>query len=132
MKNLKLITLLFAVGLSAALFFAEATNKTRNVPNGTTITLGNAGGKSPNGRPRIPSRQIINCTYDSGELTIDFTIPEGMCEVLLTEASGMTISYTVDSSNLTATIYVGTISESEIELSTESGNIYSGTLTYEE
>lgn len=132
MKKLKLFTLLLAVGLSTVMFFTEATSRKRNVPNGTTIILGNIGGKLPNGRPGMPSRQIINCTYDSGELTIDFTIPEGMCEVLLTETSGMTMSYTVDSSNLTATVYVGTISESEIELSTESGNIYSGTLTYEE
>ena len=131
MKNIKLFTLLFAIGLSAALFFAEATERTQNLPSGTTVVL-KSRGKLPKGRPGMPSRQIINCTYDSGELTIDFTIPEGMCEVLLTEASGMTMSYTVDSSNLTATVFVGTISDSEIELSTESGNTYSGTLTYEE
>lgn len=80
-------------------------------------------------RPGMPSRQIINCTYDSGELTIDFTVTEGMCEVVLTENTGMAFQYTVDSSELTVTIFVDLIGESEIEISTESGNVYSGVLT---
>lgn len=131
MNKIKLLTLIFVVGLSAVMFFAEAIERTQNLPSGTTVVL-KSRGKLPNGRPGMPSRQIINCTYDSGELTIDFTVPEGMCELMLTDASGMAMSYTFDSSDLTATVFVGTITESEIELSTESGNIYSGTLTAEE
>ena len=41
MNKIKLLTLIFVVGLSAVMFFAEATSRTRNVPNGTTIILGN-------------------------------------------------------------------------------------------
>ncbi|MBP3535952.1 MAG: hypothetical protein J6J93_00240 [Muribaculaceae bacterium] len=72
---------------------------------------------------------MITCIYDDGELTFDFVVPEGMCDVVLTESSGATMSYTIDSSELTATVFVGTITESEVELTTENGNTYSGTFS---
>lgn len=110
---------------------ANAVEKQKTVPNGTTISLNKGRGKSRPNRPGMPSRQMITCIYDGGELTFDFVVPEGMCDVVLTESSGATMSYTIDSSELTATVFVGTISESEIELTTENGNTYSGILTAE-
>lgn len=130
MKNTKLICLVFVICLSSMTFLCNAVDKTQTVPNGTTCTL-KKGTKKPNKRPGKPDYQIVTCIYDNGELTIDFVMPEGMCEVMLTENTGAAMSYTVDSSDLTATLYVGTIGESEIELTTENGNTYTGILTAE-
>lgn len=128
----KIFIFLLVVCVSSTINIADATDKATTLPNGITTTLGNKGVKQRPHRPGMPSRQIINCTYDCGELTIDFTVPEGMCEVVLTENTGMAFQYTVDSSELTATIFVGPIGESEIELTTESGNVFSGVLTSDE
>lgn len=112
-------------------FFADAVEKTKTVSDGTSITLNDDRGKPRPNRPKTPARQIITCIYNNGELTIDFVMPEGMCEVMLTENAGAAMSYTIDSSDLTATVFVGTIGESEIELTTENGNTYTGILTAE-
>ncbi len=128
----KIFIFLLVVCASSTINIADATDKATTLPNGSTTTLSSKGRKPRPHRPGIPSRQIINCTYDGGELTIDFTVPEGMCEVALTESTGMAFQYTVDSSDLTATIFVGPIGESEIEISTESGNVYSGVLASDE
>ena len=128
MKSIKLYTLLFAICCSCFTEMVFAVEKTKTVPNGTTIVLG-GGIKTRPGRPKMPSRQMITCIYDGDELTFDFVVPEGMCDVVLTESSGATMSYTIDSSELTATVYVGTLSESEVELTTENGNTYSGTFS---
>ena len=129
MKHLKLFILLIILCFCSFTEFADTVNKTKSVPDGTTIVLN--GDKKPIKRPQMPSRQMITCIYDDGELTFDFVLPEGMCDVVLTESSGAAMSYTIDSSELTATVFVGTISESEIELTTENGNTYFGILTAE-
>ena len=131
MKTFKLFSIATVVSLSSMTFFADAVEKTKTVSDGTSITLNNDRGKPRPNRPKTPARQIITCIYDNGELTFDFVLPEGMCEVVLTENTGAAMSYTVDSSDLTATVFVGTIGESEIELTTENGNTYTGILTAE-
>ncbi len=52
-----------------------------------------------------------------------------MCDVYLTEIStGMTEVYSIDSSDLTASVYVGTIESLSIEIVTEQGHSYVGIL----
>lgn len=81
-------------------------------------------------RPKAPSRQMIYCSYANEAISLSFTLADGECRLTLTDTtSGIASKYTVDSSTLSAEVYVGTLSGStEIELTTESGNTYIGTL----
>lgn len=88
--------------------------------------------KVDNKRPRVPSRQMIECAYDGDCLAFTFAIPEGECEVSLTDNVTLSVqTHFIDSDCCHAEIYVGELSETTVTLVTESGATYSGTLTSE-
>lgn len=133
MKPVKLLMLLLCVCALTSSFMAEAADTKKIVYSGTQIILQRHGGRYPNKRPNAPSRQMIVCAYDGDAITMSFAIPEGLCEVYLTNLNtGQTSSYSVDSSELSATFIVGTIEDSSIEVITEYGNSYCGILSDEE
>lgn len=81
-------------------------------------------------RPKAPSRQLISCEYDGENLLFEFELPEGMCELVLTDVlTAQTTAYVFDSSTCNAAVYVGEIYESTLTLTTSLGNVYSGTLS---
>ena len=83
-------------------------------------------------RPRIPSRQVVTCSYDGQYLCFDFTVPEGECNVTVTEwFSNAVQNYTIDSSELSADVYVGELYESTVTLTTANGHTYTADLTSE-
>lgn len=83
-------------------------------------------------RPKAPSRQVVTCAYDGEYLMFDFVVPEGECDVVVTEwFSNAQQSYTIDSSILTADIHVGELYESTVTVTTEKGNVYTADLTAE-
>ncbi len=85
--------------------------------------------QSNNGRPKAPSLQRITCTYDGEYLVFDFVLPEGQCELAVRSIDNTNVvCETFDSSDLVAEVFVGNITDCEIELSTSLGKIYSGTL----
>lgn len=85
--------------------------------------------KTKGHRPKAPSLQQITCTYDGEALNFEFVIPEGECTMTL--SGDLTMTYAFDSSELNAEVYVGTLhSDTEITLTTEYGNEYSGTLEF--
>lgn len=79
-------------------------------------------------RPQAPDRQMIFCQYDGEELTFSFAYSEGECEVQLTDRTGLSQFYTIDSSELFASVYVGKIGYTEITLTTERGVTYTGVI----
>lgn len=84
-------------------------------------------------RPKVPSKQRVSCSYDGEYLTFDFVIAEGECEVAIAEwYSAAVQTYTIDSTDLTAEIYVGELYESTITVTTERGNTYTADLTADE
>lgn len=88
--------------------------------------------RDPNGRPKAPGRQVITCHYDGENLNLDFIYSEGECEVYLTELStNFSRYYLIDSSELYASIFVGTIKSTAITLTTSNGNTYTGAITVE-
>ncbi len=132
MRPIKLFILFIAICMASMPELADAANLKGCVPNGSII-LQRHGGRYPNKRPNAPSRQMIYCTYEGEILTMDFAIPEGICEVDITDLyTGITMCYSIDSSELTAYVYIGTIGEFSIEVLTEKGNAYIGIFTSEE
>lgn len=82
-------------------------------------------------RPKIPSRQRILCTYESGSLKFQFAIPEGECQLTVTDmTTGFARQYVFDSS-ADATVCVGTLTQAHIEISTANGHEYEGWLAME-
>ena len=79
-------------------------------------------------RPKAPSMQQIFCYYEDGQLTFDFAIPEGDCLLTVTDLSTNFARNYSFSSEAEATVYVGTLTEAYIEISTESGHEYEGYL----
>lgn len=84
--------------------------------------------KSLSNRPKAPSMQQIFCYYEDGELTFDFAIPEGDCALTVTDLTTNFARNYSFSSEAEATVYVGTLTEAYIEISTESGHEYEGYL----
>lgn len=129
MKLLKSFLIFLTSGLCLVPQIVYSSTQGDGNPSGTTILIKDNGGKITGGRPRVPSNQQVCCSYANGLLTIAFKYAEGNCEVALTDVeSGIEAFYTIDSEELSATIFVGEVGELFVEISTENGNIYSGTL----
>ena len=81
--------------------------------------------KDPALRPKAPNRQEVYGTYADGNVVIDFTFPEGICELqFVNTVTGEIISATFDSENPEA-VYVGYHDAAEITVATEYGHILS-------
>lgn len=86
--------------------------------------------KQESQRPQVPSKQRISLDYDGEYLTFGFVVPEGECDVVLTEwYSGAVQTYTIDSTPLSAEIYVGELYESTVTITTAKDNVYTADLT---
>ena len=82
-------------------------------------------------RPKIPTRQMIRCVYQSGSLKFSFAIPEGECLLTVTDmTTGFARQYVFDSS-AEATVYVGALTQAHVEISTANGHEYEGWLDME-
>lgn len=77
-------------------------------------------------RPKAPTRQQIECTYADGSLYFLFAIPEGECQLSMTDLSTGEVVYTDFDSEASEPVYIGYHESGEIYISTESGNTYSG------
>lgn len=86
--NRKIVLVLIAIMLLHLPLLSQSSNG--NSKNAVAILL-----KDPtrnNNRPKAPSKQFIECWYGDGELSFDFTIPEGMCNLNVTDGkSGLYI-----------------------------------------
>ncbi len=104
------------------------TANAQNQSSGSYVEL-NKTKTSTNHRPKAPSLQRITCVYDGETLVFDFVLPEGQCELSVRGIdNGYVVTETFDSSDLVAEVFVGTITDCEIELTTQKGNTYSGVL----
>ena len=129
MKPIKIIGTLIVGIFCIFPQYLHSSTQNGDTSQGSTIYLKHKGNTSGSGRPHKPSNQQLSCFCIDGLLTVNFKYPEGLCEITLTDVeSGMESLYTMDSEELTATFFVGEIGEFTIEISTESGNTYSGTL----
>ena len=82
-------------------------------------------------RLNVPSRQQISCFYEKGSLNFQFVIPEGECQLTVTDmTTGFARQYVFDSS-AAATVYVGVLTQAHIEISTANGHEYEGWLAME-
>ena len=126
MRQLKFI--LFSTAFLLFISNAILADDGKGSASGSITLIRGRGNSSPT-RPKVPTNQLVSCDYVNGLLTIEFKYSEGSCEVALTDVeSGMELFYTMDSEELIASFFVGEIGEFTIEISTESGNTYSGTL----
>ncbi|MDE5829650.1 MAG: hypothetical protein K2H48_06655 [Duncaniella sp.] len=89
--------------------------------------------KSPgNNRPKAPDMQSIICTYDGTCITLSFALPEGRCESTVTDmATGLIYSYVFDTSDLYIELEIPEIKSFDIEIITEKGNTYTGSISIE-
>lgn len=127
-KKLALLSLLF---FSFSLEFVNAqTNSNGNAPKKTNIILTdrNIGGPK---RPKAPSQQQISCFYENESLHLSFAVPEGECQLTVTDmTTGFARQYVFDSS-AEASVNVGALTQAHIEISTASGHEYEGWLGVE-
>lgn len=124
MKITKILILLIAfLAVSTGL---EAQNQSSNSLGELTLK---SKGKITSHRPKAPSLQRITCVYDGENLVFDFVLPEGQCELSVRGIdNGYVVTETFDLSDLVAEVFVGTITDCEIELTTSLGHTYSGVL----
>ena len=77
-------------------------------------------------RPKAPSMQSVTYTYDDGNLYFEFAIPEGQCQLILSDLStGETVVAGFDS-DVTEPVYVGYHSTASLTVTTANGHTYTG------
>lgn len=123
---------LFLICLSIPSYGQAQSNPSSKNQHGNTSVYKTSidlhGKHNTKGRPKAPSRQNIYCVYEDGNLVIQFRIPEGICQMTVTDlTSGLAFMYTFNSSS-EATISVGQLSLALIEIVTENGGEYEGIL----
>lgn len=79
-------------------------------------------------KPRVPSRQHIYCLYSDGSLDIEFSISEGEATLTVECPSGDIQLHYFDSSEPT-TIYIGSVTEASLTISTATDHSYSGIIS---
>ena len=105
-----LLSLIVACLIGCLPMYADGNdNKTIGSDNRIPIEVKYPTIPSNPGRPKVPSKQHIECWYCDGELSFDFVIPEGECTLYVTNyATGFMTQYTFDSADH-ADVYVGII-----------------------
>lgn len=78
-------------------------------------------------RPRMPSRQSVYGAYDGENLYIEFSIPEGMCDMVVSDSDGFEQTYQFDSNSPSVT-YIGEVETAVITITTSCGNAYEGSI----
>ena len=128
----KFFSLLLCAGC-ATLFAASPVDKTQpSRPTQNKVIILEKSNKAESARPKAPSRQVVTCSYDGQYLCFDFVVPEGECNVTVTEwYSNAVQNYTIDSSELSADVYVGELYESTVTVTTANGHTYTADLTAE-
>lgn len=127
MRPLKLFITMTILLIFSMESMSQQSTANNSLNNTTTLSTQS---KGANHRPKAPSRQIISCSYENDIFTFEFVISEGVCEVIITDiTTGEEIYEVFDSSALQAKVYAGEITDCDIQLTTETGNIYTGTLT---
>lgn len=115
------------------LFLGSSVAYSENLilPSSTSIVITDTKKDDKPGRPKAPSRQRIQCAYENGCLNFQFAIPEGECQLTVTDmTTGFARQYVFDSS-ADAAINVGTLTQAHIEISTANGHEYEGWLGME-
>lgn len=120
---------IYLFALSALPFTAYPQNANSSEISATPVPVIITDTKTnPNGRPQLPSRQHVECVYADGTLHFDFVIPEG--EALLTVTDGLTgisAQYVFDT-DAHAEVTIGYLSAASLEIRTDAGNTYTGTI----
>lgn len=126
----KKFTLLSLVLLCFSVEFITAQTNSNNQAPKINVILSNKNLGGPK-RPKAPSRQQILCIYENEHLNLSFAIPEGECQLTVTDmTTGFSRQYVFDSS-AEDTVYVGALTQAHIEISTANGHEYEGWLAME-
>lgn len=120
--NRKIVLVLMTIMLLQLPLLSQSVNVNGN--DAMPVTIKEL--KSSNSRPKAPSMQFIECWYGDGVLSFDFNIPEGICNLSVTDKkSGFVYNYVFDSSEHTE-VYVGELEYADITITTALGNTYIG------
>lgn len=115
--------------LTATMSCSTEPDNEIEVGDSINILLNRQNTKNPTKRPNAPGIQQIFCDYNGETLSIDFAVSEGQCELKVTDKlSEKTHIYNIDSSTLHADIEAGKMKVMHIELQTERGYVYTGTI----
>ena len=78
------------------------------------------------GRPKAPSMQSVMCEYYDGIMTFEFAIPEGECQLMLSDSSTGEVVVEYFDSAVSEPVYVGYHRTASLTVNTENGNTYTG------
>lgn len=123
-RMLKSTLLILVAVCSFPDMWAQSVHETGYLPQMTNIELKDVHNRTT--RPRVPSRQHIDCWYGDGVLNLNFVIPEGNCTLYITDLkTSFTRMFIFDSTEPTE-LFVGPLTEAYIEIATSNGHTYEG------
>lgn len=107
--------------------YAQSSSKNDTSSN-IYVSLKSDNDNSKHNRPKAPSMQFIECWYGDGNLSFNFTISEGMCELNVADKKTGFVSIYVFDSSEHAEVYVGNLECADITITTAAGHTYIGEL----
>lgn len=124
-KKRLIVISMFLMVLIPLKLYAQSSSKNDTSSN-TYVSLKLENDNNKHNRPKAPSMQFIECWYGDGDLSFDFAIPEGMCNLRVADKkTGFVYNYVFDSSEH-ADVYVGNLEYADITITTASGHTYTG------
>ena len=128
MKTGKFLTAFIGMLSICSVSLAEPTQQTEQTQPQTVILVKNNKDTHIK-RPKAPDRQQVICAYDGEMICLNIAIPEGMATLSVTDESMKVLTYEIDTTPLDICVTTGAlIGNVYIELETEKGNIFTGTI----
>lgn len=117
--------------LCTALYMSGILSASADTPGTTTGNIGNGGVLNPKpkipGKPKAPSAQVVEASYEDGCLQLNFKYGEGPAVLYVYDADQTTLrSQHVFSSDSEASVYIGTVAYAYILIETSNGHEYEG------
>ncbi len=103
----------------------DTDTETKKKPRSTIVFYRKT---NPQLRPQAPSRQSIESHYCDGTLYVEFSIPEGLCTLTVTDNDTQESDQTMFDSSVPSEIYIGEVSDAHFEILTGNGKTYQGDL----
>lgn len=119
------ILLFYVIACSGWTICPDARNANRHYKRGGGINIGPK--PKPPTRPKAPSGQVVEASYEDGYVYLNFKYSEGPAVLYVFDFDGTTLrSQHMFSTDSEAAVYIGNVSEAYLLVETSNGHEYEG------
>lgn len=127
MKPIKILTGLFGILIPSLTMLGDTPGSTSGGLNGGPVPINPKPKPTIPDRPKAPSAQVVEASYEDGCLQLNFKYGEGPAVLYVYDADQTTLrSQHVFSSDSEASVYIGAVADAYILIETSGGHEYEG------